>query len=121
MQGLQRPILDPTSLDIKTRGHEGPPADSTLTLGIHAWQLQVQMEFGMSKMSHAIRLHQRASDMANHGFEWALQHGEPRNPWALQYPLTPPCCKLKVHMAGAQCLSDQPFTPCADQPSASTE
>eukprot|EP00892_Ulva_mutabilis_P003338 jgi/Ulvmu1/1376/UM011_0104.1 len=72
---------------------------------------QVQMEFGMAKMAHAIRLHQRASDLVHRGFEWTLQHGEPRNPWALQYPLTPACCDLHVHLAGAKCLSKEPFIP----------
>lgn len=53
---------------------------------------------------HAERLHRRASDLSQRGFEWTLRHGEPRNTHATTYPLTPPCCRLKMIGNKAKCL-----------------
>eukprot|EP00210_Caulerpa_lentillifera_P007684 g7335.t1 len=39
---------------------------------------------------------QRARDLLEFGFEWTLEHGEPRNPPSLKYPWHPPCCKIRV-------------------------
>jgi hypothetical protein len=59
---------------------------------VRAW-MQVQLHFGLVKSVYATRLRQRAGDMLRRGFEWTLQHGEPRNTWPTRYPLMPPCCE----------------------------
>lgn len=36
------------------------------------------------------------ADLYEHGFEWTLLHGEPRNPGANTYRVPKTCCRMKV-------------------------
>ena len=65
--------------------------------------MQVQAAFGLEQPFKAARLQRRASDMLHRGFEWTLLHGEPRNPAAHRYPLTPPCCDMRMLGTEGRC------------------
>ncbi|GIL79952.1 hypothetical protein Vretimale_12814 [Volvox reticuliferus] len=54
----------------------------------------VMQEFGLPAHHMAEALYNRSKAMHEHGFEYALTQGYPRNPNPWRYKFTPPCCKI---------------------------
>lgn len=72
--------------------------------------VQVLEMLGLDAVYKAQRLQRRAHDMLHRGFEWALLHGEPRNPTAQRYPLMPPLCDADG-IAGSKTGANKLYAP----------
>ncbi|PNW74251.1 hypothetical protein CHLRE_13g591250v5 [Chlamydomonas reinhardtii] len=65
----------------------------------------VMDEYGMPYPHMAEALYNRSRALHEHGFEYALTEGYPRNPNPWRYKFTPPCCKVK-HTDTYRCAHD---------------
>lgn len=63
----------------------------------------VMTHYDFPNLRNAQVLSQRAKSMLEHGFEWALQLGDPTNMTPKRYRWHQPCCKLKVSHHAVQC------------------
>ena len=42
-------------------------------------------------------LHAAPADLHEHGYEWTLKYGKPRNPGPKTYKLQPACCEVRFN------------------------
>uniref|UniRef100_A0A7S0RET0 PI3K/PI4K catalytic domain-containing protein n=1 Tax=Chlamydomonas leiostraca TaxID=1034604 RepID=A0A7S0RET0_9CHLO len=65
----------------------------------------IMHSYGFPNLLTASALKNRSQAMYEHGFEYALTQGYPRNPNPWRYKFVPPCCKIK-HTDTYRCAHD---------------
>eukprot|EP00798_Chlamydomonas_sp_ICE-L_P020356 gene20356-27121_t len=77
-------------------GTDYPPEIKQCLVKIAAMEVdEVHSHYGFPSMHTADALLSRSKAMIEHGFEYALTMGYPRNPNPWRYKFPPPCCKIK--------------------------